>query len=175
MQRTPKSPREIVLENRRNATAGSPGGVLWLHDIRSRHNVGAMFRTADALGLGGLLLSGHTPGPDTDDLSKTALGAERSVRFRRIADPESEAEKLRAGGLEVIALEQTTDSVPLGRIGRIGGGGWCLVAGSEVMGLEPRILNLCDRVVHIDQYGTKHSLNVAVAAALAVYVLQTRG
>lgn len=175
MQRHSKTPREIVRENRDNALAGAPGGLLWLHDIRSRHNVGALFRTADALGLSGMLLSGHTPGPDSDDLSRTALGAEHSVRFRRVEDPGVEADRLRAGGTELIALEQTSDSVSLGRFRRKPHAGWCLVAGSEVVGLEPEVLRLCDRVVHIEQYGVKHSLNVSVAAALAVYVLQTGG
>ncbi len=141
-----------------------------LDNIRSVWNVGSMFRTADAAGLGGLLLSGMTATPPRPDIEKTALGATLTVPWNYWRDSFEAAQAIRAAGIPLIALEQTDRSQS-----------WenfaypfphCFVVGHEVNGVAPEILDIADDVVEIPMAGSKHSLNVAVSFGVLAYAIR---
>lgn len=142
--------------------------ILWLHDIRSLHNVGAAFRNADAFGIHQLWLSGFTPIPPRAEITKTAIGAEEHVDWKQIEEPPDAIERLKKNGYRIIALEQTNESVPIWHYEH-GSEPLCLIVGNEVTGIDEAILAEIDDAVEIPQYGMKHSLNVSVAAGVALY------
>ena len=142
---------------------------LILDNIRSRENVGSIFRTADAAGVSKIYLCGITPTPPHEKISKTALGAEVYVPGEYYRQTWRLLANLKKEGIKTIALERTKNSVnifkfkpkfPL-----------ALVLGNEVQGLSPKILKYCDKKISIPMYGKKESLNVAVATGIAVYQL----
>lgn len=151
--------------------------ILILHNIRSAHNVGSMFRTADGAGVSKIILSGYTPTPPKKDalyltdadkaLQKTALGAEAAVTWKKVASLTRVLNQLKKDGYEVVALEQNTESIeyrkyrPAGNV--------ALIVGNEVTGIEDQVLKQCDRILEIPMRGKKNSLNVSVAAGIALY------
>lgn len=141
--------------------------LVVLHNIRSRENVGSIFRTADAAGVDKIYLCGITPTPPHEKISKTALGAETYVSWESCKQTWRLLAKLKEEGMSIVALEQTKESkdvfkfkpkFPL-----------VLVLGNEVKGLSPKVLKYCDKKIAIPMYGRKESLNVAVAAGVALY------
>jgi tRNA G18 (ribose-2'-O)-methylase SpoU len=147
------------------------------HNIRSAHNVGAIFRTCDGAGATKIFLTGYTPEPASQEkeektkaekmLEKTALGAESSVPWERKNDLEALILKLKKQGVKIVALEKTKDSVlmkdfqmkfPM-----------ALILGNEVDGVSEEIMQKCDGVMEIPMRGKKESLNVSVAAGIAIY------
>ena len=147
-----------------------------LDNIRSVHNVGSIFRTADGAGLAELILGGITPTPrEQPAISKTALGAEKSIKWRYHPNlPEALAE-LKANNCLILALEytplaQSLQDFPLNHPlpGQI-----VLVAGSEPAGVDPAILRIADQVLYIPMCGEKTSLNVSIAFGIAVYQLRS--
>ena len=153
--------------------------ALVLDNIRSAENVGSMFRTADAFGVAHLYLCGYTPAPidrfgrPNPKIAKTALGAQLSVAWSAVPDVCECVAELKKEGVTVIALEQDSRSVPLTSVRGPGleQKGWALVVGNEVLGVDPRALDLVDTIVHIPMRGAKESLNVSVAAGIALYAL----
>lgn len=139
-----------------------------LDSVRSLYNVGSVFRTADALWMEELILTGFTPHPPRREIDKTALGATKTVPWRYVTDPVHALQILRSEGYELWAVELTTASVPLHSITSIPGR-LALVFGNEVTGIAPRVLAACNRAVDIPMHGTKHSLNIAVAFGIACY------
>lgn len=139
-----------------------------LDSVRSLYNVGSVFRTADALWMEELILTGFTPHPPRREIDKTALGATMTVPWRYVIDPVQALHILRTEGYDLWAVELTTASVPLNSVTSIPGR-LALVFGNEVTGIAPRVLAACDRAVDIPMHGTKHSLNVAVAFGIACY------
>lgn len=143
---------------------------LWLHDIRSAHNVGAALRTADGAFIEEVLLSGYTPTPANKAVIKTALGAQDFVPWRLVEDLEQEVKTLKSNGYTLAALEITdhptsSDQLenhhfPL-----------CLVAGNEVEGVDQEMIDTCDLALEIPQFGAKQSLNVSVAIGIALFDL----
>lgn len=152
---------------------------LILDNIRSRENVGSIFRTADAAGVSKIYLCGITPTPSVrnpkfqiqnqDKIAKTALGAETWVPWEYYKDTWRLLKHLNKGHVITIALEQTKNSqnifkfrpkFPL-----------ALVLGNEVRGVSPKILKYCDKKIYIPMHGKKESLNVSVAAGVALYSL----
>ena len=140
-----------------------------LNNIRSRENVGSIFRTADAAGVSKLYLCGITPTPPHEKISKTALGAETCVLWEYCKQTWRLLGKLKKERIHIVALEKTQKSedvfkfkpkFPL-----------ALVLGNEVKGLSPQILKYCDKKISIPMYGKKESLNVSVAAGVALYQL----
>jgi len=140
---------------------------LILDNIRSRENVGSIFRTADAVGVKKIYLCGTSPTPPHEKISKTALGAENYVPWEYRRNTWQVITDLKKMGVNIVALEQTKDSqnifkfksqFPL-----------ALVVGNEVKGISPRILKYCDKKISIPMYGKKESLNVSVATGIAVY------
>jgi tRNA G18 (ribose-2'-O)-methylase SpoU len=146
-----------------------------LEDIRSLYNVGSCFRTADAMLLEQLVLTGYTPAPPRVEISKTALGAEHAVPWRKVDDPAVAIDRLRADGCRIWALELTDASTPLTELtaddftSTI-----ALVVGNEIGGIRAATLELCDRAVSIPMHGVKHSLNVAVAFGIGVWEIVRR-
>ena len=138
-----------------------------LDGLRSAHNVGAIFRTADALAIERLLLTGITPVPPHKDITKTAIGATLSVAYDYFDEIVVAVSHLKELGYTLIGLEQTTQSVPLTSFK------WpkktALVLGNEVDGISAEVLDRMDHWIEIPQFGTKHSLNVSVAAGMVLW------
>jgi tRNA G18 (ribose-2'-O)-methylase SpoU len=149
--------------------------VALLDNVRSLRNVGGMFRTADGAGLRALHLGGFTPTPEHPALTKTALGAEAAVPWRRWPDGLAAAEHLRAEGYELWALESGPRAEPLDAVEIPSSHKLALVVGHEVSGIDPRIVECCARVVEIPMFGVKTSLNVGVAFGIAAYWMTRLG
>ena len=171
-----------------------------LDNIRSRENVGSIFRTADAAGVGKIYLCGITPTPkimehgtwnmnqktgfrfqdSSDKIHKTALGAETYVPWEYCRETWRLIAKLKKEGINIVALEQTKESVNIfsAEGGSASGGKFkpkfplALVLGNEVRGLSPQILKYCGKKISIPMYGKKESLNVSVAAGVAIYQIK---
>lgn len=142
------------------------------HNIRSRENVGSVFRTADAFGVDKIFLTGFTPTPPHEKISKTALGAEQWMAWEKVFSITRLIKKLRAEKFEIAALEQSPRSVPLSRYHptkKV-----ALVIGNEVAGIPNRILKQCDTVIEIPMRGKKESLNVSVAFGIAAHIITQR-
>ncbi len=158
-----------------------PEIIVVLHNIRSTHNVGSVFRTCDGLGVGRIILSGYTPYPTleadtrlphfadkiTRQIHKTALGAETSVPFERHDLPP--LDRLREEGYTLVGLEQDARSVPLPDYRPPAS--VALLLGNEIDGIYPEYRDQCDAIVEIPMHGMKESLNVSVAAGMALYHL----
>ena len=157
--------------------------VLVVHNVRSAHNVGSLLRTADGLGVNKVYLSGYTPYPMTEAderlphvakkvdtrISKTALGAEKSIKWQRTEDISAVLEKLAGGGYLIAALEQTASAVDLNKFRppeKI-----ALIVGTEVGGVEKPVLDMAAVHLQIPMRGAKESFNVAVAGAIALHTL----
>ena len=145
------------------------GIVVVLDNIRSAHNVGSAFRTADAFGVDRIYLGGICPVPPSPELHKVALGAEEVVPFEHVEDVVALVRKLQAEGYRVAAVEQTVHSVKLNTFCREPGRKYALVFGNEVDGVQQAVVDACDFSLEIPQQGTKHSLNVSCAAAIVLW------
>ena len=145
---------------------------LILPDIRSCHNVGAMFRTADACGVTKIFLVGYTPAPPRKDIDKVSLGAETWVPWQQYRHLGPLITRLKKQGVRIVALEKNDMSVPIEKIS--GTGPLALIVGNEVDGIPENIWRRCDMVMHIPMYGRKESLNVSVAAGIAMYVIRQK-
>lgn len=142
-----------------------------LDNLRSAWNVGAIFRSADGLGVSKLYLCGITPTPENKTVTKTSLGAENSVAWEYARDAVEMAKRLKLGGYRLVALEQEKRAIPLQAKPASDLASAVLVVGNEVTGVDPGLLDLCDQIVHIPMRGNKRSLNVEVAFAIAAYTL----
>jgi tRNA G18 (ribose-2'-O)-methylase SpoU len=138
-----------------------------LNDIRSLYNVGSIFRTADAVRIEKIYLTGITGKPPRKEIDKTALGATNTVPWIYYKNPLDILTQMKSDGISIVALEHTDDvfdfrkvqySFPL-----------CLILGNEVFGIEDELLRMADSVIEIPMYGSKHSLNVSVAFGIVIY------
>lgn len=143
--------------------------VLVADNVRSLHNVGSFFRTADAFLLEEIVLCGISGTPPHPELSKTALGADRSVSWRHEDDVVRAVGELRARGYYICVLEQAHGSVPLPEFCPEPGRGYVVVCGNEVDGVSQSVVDMADTVIEIPQCGTKHSLNVSVSTGIALW------
>jgi len=193
------SPPSFPPSLKRRGAGGSPtkrGEVETLLDnVRSAWNVGAIFRTADAFGVRRLHLCGITPTPENTSVSKTALGADKTIPWTTSKNALTTARELKAAGHRLWALEQDERAVSIYElaIDDIVPGGYLrlpdsqfpdsqstnlpaviLIVGNEVTGVDPALLDLCDRIIYIPMRGQKRSLNVEVAFGVAVSQLMTR-
>ncbi len=155
--------------------------ILIIHDIRSAHNVGSMFRTADGAGVSEIILSGYSPLPPKVDalylsdaekaFRKTALGAENSLPWKQVRSLARLINRLKKDHYEIVALEQAERSTdyqeyhPKGHV--------ALIVGNEVGGVDQKVLKQCDRIIEIPMRGKKNSLNVSVAAGVALYQIMS--
>lgn len=160
--------------------------IVIAHNIRSTHNVGAILRTADGFGVQKVFFTGYTPYPAqlndsrlphirnkmTAQIHKTALGAEKTVPNEYVSDINPLLARLKNDGYQLIALEQTPDSVLLPKAAFSNKA--ALLLGEEVHGIEPQLIALCDTTVEIPMQGAKESFNVSVATGIALYELAVR-
>ena len=140
--------------------------VLLAHNIRSLWNVGSLFRTCDCFGVEKLYLTGYTATPPRREISKTAIGAEEYVEWEYEQDPIAVITKLKSNGFAIVGLEQTETSVDLSSFDPPEK--TCLIVGHEVTGMPQDQLDLCDSLIEIPMKGQKESLNVGVAAGVAL-------
>lgn len=144
---------------------------IMLDDIRSANNVGSIFRTADCFALKHVYLCGITATPPHRDILKTALGATETVSWSHHADAVSLVIALKGDGAQVQCLEQTEQSVRLRDFVAPANQQLVLVVGNEVNGVSQALIDAADGTIEIEQFGTKHSLNVAVATGISVHQL----
>ncbi len=142
--------------------------VLVLDNIRSMNNIGSIFRTSDAFCLQKLYLCGITAQPPHREINKTALGATQSVDWQYEPLTKECVKNLKAQDYQVYALEQTSQSIYLQDF-KVSKTPIAIVLGNEVEGVEQEVVDLCDDVIEIPQIGTKHSLNVSVSCAIALW------
>ena len=146
---------------------------ILLHNIRSTHNVGSIFRTSDALGVTKIYLSGYSPTPfdrfkkPRKDIAKVALGAEKNIPWQYVTDPKILIKKLKELKFQIVGLEQSAESVDYKKVKAKYP--VLFVMGSEVEGISKNILSLCDVIAEIPMIGSKESLNVSVAFGVALF------
>ncbi|MDR1416373.1 MAG: RNA methyltransferase [Prevotellaceae bacterium] len=145
--------------------------ALVLDNVRSRHNIGAAFRTADAFSVREVVLCGICATPPDAEIHKSALGAEDAVAWRHFKSTMQAVEQLRAEGYELVAVEQTEASVMLNRFSLTPNRPCALIFGNEVRGVAQEVVDACNSCLEIPQYGTKHSLNVSVSIGVALWEL----
>ena len=149
---TPKIPLVVVLDN-----------------VRSMHNVGAIFRTGDAFLVEKIILCGITPQPPHREIHKAALGATESVDWNYYESVKDAVIYLKTIGYEVLGIEQTSNSVKITDYKIDSSKKYALVLGNEVDGISDEILQNCDQFLEIPQLGTKHSLNVSVCGGIVMW------
>ncbi len=145
--------------------------VLVLDNIRSMHNVGSIFRTADGFGISKIYLCGITGTPPHREIHKTALGAEESVEWEYNSSTSELCKKLKEEGFTLVALEQAEGSVHLQNFKLNGIEKYAIIFGNEVDGVSEDVLGHCSHCIEIPQFGTKHSFNVSVSAGIALWQL----
>jgi tRNA G18 (ribose-2'-O)-methylase SpoU len=140
-----------------------------LDNIRSLHNVGSAFRTADAFRIEKIFLTGITGTPPHREIQKTALGATESVPWEYNEHPSAIVRKLKGEGYTIVIVEQTSESIPLQEFNPPSTEKYCLVFGNEVNGVSEEAIALGDIALEIPQEGTKHSLNISVCLGIVVW------
>ena len=143
--------------------------IVITDNVRSMHNIGSIFRTADAFLIKEIVLGGISGTPPHPEITKTALGAEDSVSWRHVEDTYKEVEFLKKEGWKISVLEQAHNSVPLNEFNRKKDEKLVLVVGNEVSGVDQKIVDIADYILEIPQYGVKHSLNVSVSVGIALW------
>ncbi len=150
--------------------------AVLLHNVRSAHNVGSIFRTADAAGVSEIILSGYTPAPldrfkrPQKEIAKTALGAEDSVAWQKVSEPQRIIDVRRSEGWRIVGVEQDARARDYRKFDT--NERTLFVFGNEVRGLSPALLEACDEIIEIPMRGKKESLNVAVAAGIILFSAQ---
>ncbi|MEZ4757172.1 MAG: RNA methyltransferase [Flavobacteriales bacterium] len=155
--RAPKQPLRLVLD-----------------DVRSRHNVGSLFRSADAMGCEGVILGGFTPVPPHREIEKTALGATASVPWEHAPDVVEAIRDLQRRGYTVWAVEQTVNAMSLDQVPRPLPRQLAVVLGNELDGVSEAAIAACDGCLVVPQQGSKHSLNVSVCGGIVLWELSRK-
>ena len=145
------------------------GMVVVLDNIRSAHNVGSALRTADAFKADKVWLCGICACPPSAEIHKSALGAEDSVPWEHVGDTLALVGRLRAEGFTIVAVEQTVASRSLADFAPEPGARYAFIFGNEVDGVQQEVVDAADFSLEIPQFGTKHSLNVSVAAGMLLW------
>ena len=140
-----------------------------LDGVRSALNIGSVFRTADGFAIDKIYLCGITATPPHRDINKTGLGAQDSVAWEYFDSVEDAIMKLKDDGVKVLALEQTDDKIMLQDFDPTPGDPYAFVMGNEVMGVSDEALAICDGVIEIPQFGTKHSFNISVTTGMVLW------
>lgn len=144
--------------------------ILIAHNIRSLFNIGSLFRSADCFGISKIYLTGYTAQPPRKEISKTALGAELTIPWEYSRQLPRVIRKLQSEQTTVVALETSTMASPLHEFKSLSS--VAILVGNEVTGLSKSHLALCNEIVQIPMLGTKESLNVSIAASIAMYALR---
>ncbi len=145
--------------------------ILVLDDIRSLHNIGSVFRTADAFLIEKIYLCGITATPPNKEIHKTALGATETVEWEHHADVLAVIARLQAEHVSVLAVEQVENATLLNDFSPEKNQRYALVFGNEVFGVNQQAVALCDGSIEIPQLGSKHSLNISVSAGIVIWDL----
>jgi 23S rRNA (guanosine2251-2'-O)-methyltransferase len=143
--------------------------VVVLDSIRSLHNVGSAFRTADAFAVEKLYLCGITGSPPNKEIHKTALGATESIAWEHVEDVVALVKKLKEQGYRLLPVEQASGSMHLNQFQIRPGEKLALIFGNEVFGVSEEVIAVADSCLEIPQFGTKHSLNVSVAMGVVLW------
>lgn len=143
--------------------------IVVLENIRSAYNVGSVFRTADAFLLEEVILVGYCAIPPHKEIAKTALGAEHAVNWKHFKTSGEAILYLKDIGYQVLGIEQTNESIPLQDLKNRAAKRVAYIFGNEVTGVEHSTLEMCDGCIEIPQFGTKHSLNISVAAGIVLW------
>lgn len=143
--------------------------TIVLDNVRSQNNIGSVFRTADAFRMEAIFLCGITATPPHREIHKTALGATESVHWEYHENTATAISTLKGKGYKILSVEQTEGAVSLEKIELSENQKYALVFGHEVRGVDQNVLDLSDQCIEIPQYGTKHSLNISVAAGIVIW------
>lgn len=143
--------------------------VIVLDNIRSQHNIGSIFRTADAYRISCIHLCGITATPPNREIQKTALGATESVCWKYFESTMQAIEKLKSEGYKIVVVEQAHGSINLRNFKSVDYGKIAIIFGNEVSGVDDEVMKVCDACIEIPQFGTKHSLNVSVSAGIVIW------
>ncbi|WP_304319329.1 RNA methyltransferase [Phocaeicola plebeius] len=143
--------------------------VVVLDEVRSLHNIGAVFRTSDAFLVNCIYLCGITATPPHPEMHKTALGAEYTVDWKYFKCTQDAVNELHNDGYTVLAIEQCAGSTLLDELVLEKGRKYAIVLGNEVKGVQQEVVDMCDGCIEIPQFGTKHSLNVSVTAGIMIW------
>ena len=149
---TPKIPLIVILDN-----------------VRSLHNVGSVFRTADAYCVEKVILCGITATPPNTEIHKSALGAEFSVDWAYYKETTEAVNELKQAGYTILAIEQAHDSINMDTFKAEKGNKYAVILGNEVKGVQQSVIDLSDGCLELPQFGTKHSLNVSVTAGIVIW------
>lgn len=148
--------------------------MVVLDNVRSLNNIGSVFRTADAFRLEGIYLCGITATPPHREIHKTALGATESVYWEYREETTEALSELKEKGYLIYSVEQTEGALLLDEVQLAAGKKYALVFGHEIRGVDQQVVNMSDQCIEIPQYGTKHSLNISVAAGIVIWELFRR-
>ena len=143
--------------------------IIILDNVRSMNNIGSIFRTADAFLLEAIFLCGITAQPPHREIEKTALGATSTVAWKYFSRTIEAIKQLKNGGYEILSVEQTDSGIPLNKFSPSPEKKYALIFGHELNGISEEIIQASDFSLEVPQYGTKHSLNIAVCAGIAVW------
>jgi tRNA G18 (ribose-2'-O)-methylase SpoU len=145
--------------------------IIVLDDVRSLHNIGSVFRTADAFLIEKIYLCGITASPPNKEIHKTALGATETVEWEYRESVLKTIQELKSNNFKVLAIEQVENSILLNDFETVAQTKYALVFGNEVFGVSQDAIQLCDGCIEIPQLGTKHSLNISVSAGIVIWDL----
>lgn len=149
--------------------------IVVLENIRSMQNVGSVFRTSDAFLVEAVYLIGYTPQPPHRDIHKTALGATETVAWKYFTTTAEAIEELKANGYKLFGIEQVEASIMLQDFEKAPDEKIALIFGNEAEGVEQETLLQCDGCIEIPQFGSKHSLNISVAAGVVLWEMARKG
>lgn len=149
--------------------------IIVLENIRSMHNVGSVFRTADAFLIEAIYICGYTAQPPRKEIDKTALGATETVNWKYFSYANDAVKELRENRYNIFAIEQVDKSISLEKFEKVNTNKVALIFGNEVSGVESETISLSDGCIEIPQFGMKHSLNISVAAGIVLWeIVRTR-
>lgn len=143
--------------------------VVLLDNVRSMHNIGSVFRTADGFAIEKLYLCGITAQPPHREIEKTALGATQSVAWTHFESTVEAVASLREEGYEIIAIEQASGSIMLNTFQPESSKKYALIFGNEVNGVSEEVMAQIDECIEIPQFGTKHSFNIVISAGIVLW------
>ncbi len=142
-----------------------------IDQVRSGLNIGSIFRSADAFRIEKIYLTGFSPLPPNKEILKTALGATDTVAWEHHPDALNLVQTLKSENIKVFAVEQTAHGIPLNNFNIDSNASIAIILGNEVDGVQQSIIDICDGTIEIPQFGTKHSLNVAVCGGIVLWHL----
>ena len=148
--------------------------AIVLDDVRSMHNIGSIFRTADGFAVDQICLCGITAQPPHREIEKTALGATQSINWSYYADVLTAIAELRVEGYRIIAIEQAAESIMLYDFEPETRTKYALIFGNEVNGVNEKVMEVIDACIEIPQFGTKHSFNIVISAGIVLWDMFTK-